>query len=320
MVSKTLLAAVDLGLFTELAQSPLDADAIGAKFGFQQRGLRDFLDLLVALGMLQRENKMYMNTPETAMFLDRTQPAYVGGILAMANARLYPFWGSLEEALRTGQPQSEVSRGGPDFFAQLYSDPALLRQFLGAMTGLSVLGARILAAKFPFDNYKTFVDVGCAQGGAPVQIALAHPHLQGIGFDLPPVCPIFDEYTKSLGLADRLRFQAGDFFKDPLPHADVIVMGHVLHDWDLDTRRMLIRKAYDALPSGGAFIVHENLIDDDRRKNVMGLAASITMLIETPGGSDFTGADCQGWLKEAGFRETRVEPLAAHDGMVIGIK
>jgi precorrin-6B methylase 2 len=319
-LSKTLLTAVGMGLFTELAKAPLTADRIASKFSLHPRGLHDFLDLLVALGMLERDSGVYSNGPEAGMFLDRAKPTYVGGILEMGNARLYTFWGSLEEALRTGQPQNETSKGGPNLFAELYSDPARLRQFLGAMTGLSVMGARMIAAKFPFENYKTFVDVGCAQGGAPVQVALAHPHLQGIGFDLAPVGPIFEEYAASFGLSQRLRFQTGDFFKDPLPRADVIVMGHILHDWDLETKRMLIRKAYDALPPGGAFIAHENLIDDDRRKNVMGLMSSLTMLIETPGGFGFTGADCQGWMKEAGFRETRVEPLAGHDGMVIGIK
>jgi precorrin-6B methylase 2 len=319
-MSKALLTAVGLGLFTELACAPLDANGIAAKFGLHQRGVRDFLDLLVALGLLDRESGVYSNAPETDFFLDRAKPTYVGGILEMCNTRLYPFWGSLETALRTGQPQNEAASGGPNFFGELYGAPARLRQFLSAMTGLSVMGARMIAAKFPFDKYKTFVDVGCAQGGAPVQIALAHPHLQGIGFDLAPVGPIFEEYVASFGLSQRLRFQAGDFFKDSLPKADVIVMGHILHDWDLETRRMLIRKVHDALPMGGAFIVHENLIDDDRRKNALGLMTSLTMLIETPGGSDFTGADCQGWLKEGGFRETRVEPLAGHDGMVIGVK
>lgn len=319
-ISKTLLTAVGMGLFTELAKAPLKADDIAAKFDLHPRGLHDFLDLLVALGVLERANGVYSNAPDADLFLDRAKPTYVGGILEMFNTRLYKFWGSFDEALRTGKRQSEASQGDLDLFAPLYGDPARLRQFLGAMTGLSAMGARILAAKFPFQNYKTFVDVGCAQGGAPVQVALAHPHLQGIGFDLAPVGPIFEEYVASFGLSQRLRFQAGDFFKDPLPHADVIVMGHILHDWDLETRRMLIRKAYDALPAGGAFVVHENLIDDDRRKNVMGLMTSLSMLIETNGGSDFTGADCQGWMKEAGFRETRVEPLASHDGMVIGIK
>jgi hypothetical protein len=251
--------------------------------------------------------------------LDRAKPSYIGGILEMNEARLFKFWGSLSEALRTGQPQNE-SKSGVDIFAELYADPARLRQFLAAMAGLSLPGAQAMAQKFPWKNYKTFADVGCAQGAAPVQIVLANPHLQAVGFDLPPVQPIFEEHVAAHGLQDRVKFHAGSFFTDPLPSVDVIVMGHVLHDWDLPTKKMLIQKAYDALPAGGALIAYETLIDDDRSKNLFGLLISLNMLIETPGGFDYTGADGQGWMKEAGFRETRVEHLAGPDAMVVGMK
>jgi hypothetical protein len=319
MASKTLLSAVEIGLFTELAKGPLNAATIGERLGIHPRAQLDFLDALVALKMLKRENGLYANTPETDLFLDRAKPSYIGGLLEMLNARLFGFWNSFTEALRTGQPQNE-SKHGIDIFAELYKDPDRLQQFLSAMSGLSIPGATAMAQKFPWKNYKTFADVGCAQGAAPVQIAAAHPHLQGIGFDLSPVQPIFEEYVEAHGLKDRLRFQPGSFFTDPLPPVDVIVMGHVLHDWDLETKRTLIKKAYDALPSGGAFIAYEMLIDDDRSQDPSPLLISLNMLVETPGGFDYTGADGQRWMKEAGFRETRVEYLAGPDSMVVGIK
>jgi hypothetical protein len=318
--SKTLLSAVELGLFTELASGPKNADAIIAQLQLHPRGARDFLDALVALGMLRRENGQYSNSAETDLFLDRNKPGYLGGILEMANARLYQFWGSLTAALRTGHPQNEIKLGGGNPFDQLYDDPDRLRQFLSAMTGISLGAAHAIAAKFPWSQYKTFIDIGCAQGGLPVQVALAHPHLQGGGYDLAPVCPVFEEYAARFGLSERLRFCEGSFFTDPLPPADVLVMGHILHDWDLETKHMLLRKAYDALPQGGALIVYEAIIDDDRRQNAFGLMMSLNMLIETPGGFDYTGADCQGWMHAAGFRETRVEHLVGPDSMVIGIK
>jgi O-methyltransferase domain/Dimerisation domain len=320
MASKTLLSAVELGLFTELAAAPLDAGAIGRRLGLHPRGLRDFLDALVALGMLARNGGLYSNTPETSLFLDRAKPAYIGGVLEMFNARLYRFYGSLTEALKTGLPQNESKHGGENIFGQLYADPARLRQFLGAMTGLSIGAGRAIAAQFPWKDYRTFADIGCAQGGCPVQIALAHPHLTGVGFDLPQVQPIFEDYVASFGLSGRLRFQPGSFFDDPLPSVDVLVMGHVLHDWNLETKRMLLAKAHQALPPNGALIVYETIIDDDRRENVAGLLMSISMLIETDGGFDFTGADCRQWMKDAGFRETRVERLAGPHSMVIAIK
>ena len=317
--SKVLLSAVELGVFTDLAKGPATAEELMRRHQLHERSAHDFFDALVALGMLNRDGDRYSNTPETDLFLDRAKPSYVGGILEMANARLYQFWGTLTEGLRTGQPQNEVKTGG-SFFGELYSDPARLRQFLQAMTGLSMGSAIALVQKFPWDKYKTFVDVGAAQGGVPVQIALAHEHLTGGGFDLPVVQPIFDEYVASFGLSDRLRFYSGDFFADPLPQADVFVMGHILHDWNMDEKKALLSKAYETLPEGGAIIVHEAIIDDERRENAFGLLMSLNMLIETPGGFDYTGADCRGWMRDAGFKEAYVEHLAGPDSMVVGIK
>ena len=238
----------------------------------------------------------------------------------MANHRLYGHWAHLTEGLRTGLPQNEVRGGGAPLFETLYADPARLKGFLKAMSGISHGSALAIAAKFPWKEYKTYCDVGTAQGDTAAQIALANPHLSGMGFDLAEVGPIFEEYVGELGLNGRLKFAAGNFFESALPKVDVIVMGHILHDWDLPTKKMLIGKAYEALPKGGAFIVYEAIIDDDRSKNAFGLMMSLNMLIETYGGFDYTGADCQGWMREAGFRETRVEHLVGPDSMVVGIK
>jgi len=318
--SKTLLSAIELGLFTELASGPQSFDALASRLRLHARSARDFLDALVALGFLQRTGDRYSNTAETDLFLDRGKPSYVGGMLEMANARLYPFWGHLTEALQTGQPQNEIRTGEPGLFEALYSDPHRLKQFLAAMTGLSHGANMAIAKAFPWKDHRTFVDLGTAQGDLAVQIAKANPHLQGQGFDLPVVRPIFEEYVAANGVADQLKFAPGDFFKESFPKTDVILMGHILHDWDLDTKKMLIAKAFDAVPSGGALIVYESIIDDDRSKNAFGLMMSLNMLIETHGGFDYTGADCSAWMKEAGFSKTRVEPLVGPDSMVIGIK
>ena len=227
---------------------------------------------------------------------------------------------SLTEALRTGAPQNELRTGGPGLFETLYADPGRLKEFLAAMTGISRGANMTIARAYPWVNHRTFVDVGTAQGDLAAQIVLANPHLRGVGFDLPEVAPVFEEYVATVGAADRLTFHAGDFFKQDIPKADVVLMGHILHDWDLPTKKMLIKKAFDALPTGGALIVYEAIIDDDRSKNAFGLMMSLNMLVETPGGFDYTGADCSGWMKEAGFSTTRVEPLMGPDSMVVGIK
>jgi O-methyltransferase domain/Dimerisation domain len=317
--SKTLLSAIELGLFSELAAGPLEDGELSRRLGLHERSYRDFFDALVAMRLLDRRDGRYANTAETAAFLVRSSPAYIGGMLEMANERLYPFWGSLTEGLRTGQPQNEIKRGGRGLF-DIYNDPQRLRLFLGAMTGLSMGAAKGIATLFPWDKYKTFIDVGGAQGGVAVQVALAHPHLAGANFDLPVVQPVFEDYARAMGVSERLRFIPGDFFKDPIPSAEVLIMGHILHDWDLNEKMRLIETAYRTLPAGGSFIVFEALIDDDRRENAFGLLMSLNMLIETPGGFDYTGADCSAWMKKVGFRETRVMHLAGPDSMVIGVK
>jgi len=318
--SKTFLSAIELEVFTELAKHPEDIDALRVRLGLNERGARDFVDTLVALGMLEREDGVYRNTPNADFFLDKEKPSYIGGMLEMANHRLYGFWGGLTEALRTGLPQNETRHGQDPLFETLYADPARLKEFLAAMTGVSHGANMQIARAFPWGDYSTFVDVGTAQGDLVVQIAEANDHLRGVGFDLPVVEPIFEEYAARSGPSDRINFRGGDFFSDPLPPADVILMGHVLHDWNLDDKRMLIHKAHDTLPDGGAFVVYEALIDDERRENVFGLLMSLNMLIETDGGFDYSGADCQGWLTDAGFSSTRVEHLVGPDSMVVGIK
>jgi hypothetical protein len=317
--SKTLLSAIEMGVFTELASGAERFEALSGRLGLHPRSARDFLDTLVALGFLTRDGDRYANTVETDLFLDRHKPSYVGGILEMANARLYKFWGNLTEALRTGEPQNEVKSGGPGLFESLYADPARLKLFLAAMTGISHGANMVIAKAFPWKDYKTFVDVGTAQGDLAAQIALANPHLVGVGFDLPEVAPIFEEYVHAVG-AGRLTFSPGSFFEQDLPKADVVLMGHILHDWDLPTKQMLLKKAFDAIPRGGALIVYESIIDDERKTNAFGLMMSLNMLIETPGGFDYTGADCMGWMKAVGFSSMRVEHLVGPDSMVIGIK
>ncbi|MDA0733845.1 MAG: methyltransferase [Chloroflexi bacterium] len=317
--SKVLLSAIELGVFTQLGQGPMSAESLRERLNLHSRSVADFLDSLVSLGMLARNGDQYSNTPATNVFLDRNKPSYVGGMLEMANARLYGFWGSLTEALQNGLPQNEIKMGG-DLFAALYGDPARLKGFLEGMTSISMGASMAIAQKFPWNKYQTFVDVGGAQGGLPVQLALAHGHLSGANFDLPVVGPIFEEFVASFQLDQRLRFHPGNFFEDPMPQADVLIMGHVLHDWNLDQKRELIAKAYDTLQTGGSLIVYEALIDDDRSQNAFGLLMSLNMLIETPGGFDYTGADCSGWMKDAGFKETYVEHLVGPDSMVVGTK
>lgn len=293
--SKVLLTAVSMELFTILAKRELSAQEIQIRLGLHERGLYDFLDALVALGFLDRSGlkhtALYKNTEETDLFLDKDKPSYVGGILEMANNRLYPFWNDLEEGLKTGLPQNETKKDGKPIFVNLYADPEKLRGFVGGMAGVQMGNFIAFAKSFDFLNYKTLCDIGGSGGHLSVQVALNNEHMKCTSFDLPPVESIAKEYVKNMGLEDRIEFQSGDFFTDDLPKADVITMGNILHDWGKKDKLMLIKKAYDALPEGGALVVIENIIDDDRKENVFGLLMSLNMLIETPEGFDYTYED-----------------------------
>jgi O-methyltransferase domain/Dimerisation domain len=317
--SKALLTAVELGVFTALAQGPLDLATLGKAVKIDARGARDFFDALVALHMLERDaDGRYANAPDTDLYLDRNKPNYIGGELVHFSTRVYPHWSLLTPALRTGAPQSNTNQTGS--YTAAYADPEALENFLKGMTGGSLPSAKALAAKFPWHRYRSLVDIGTAQGCLPVQIALAHPHIAAGGFDLPLIGPHFERYVAGHDLTARVKFHPGDFFHDPFPTADVVVLGRILHNWDLPTKTMLLAKAYAALPDGGAAIVYERFIDDERRTGAAALLMSLNMLIMTTGGFDFTAADCIGWMREAGFRDLRVEPLVGDQAMVVGIK
>jgi hypothetical protein len=322
--SKVLLTAVEMGVFTRLSEASMTGEELGARLGLHPRGTKDFFDALVAMRMLEREGNgptaRYGNTPDGALYLDRSSPRYIGGILEMLNARLFRFWHDLPEALRTGKPQNEIKHSQKPMFEELYSDLPRLEQFMGAMTGLSRLNFEAFAEKFDFGPFKTHCDVGGATGLLAMEVAKRHRHIRGISFDLPAVEPIARKSIAAAGLSDRIGTASGDFFADPLPKADLITMGMILHDWNLEKKMHLIRSAYEALPPGGALVAIEALIDDARRENLFGLLMSLNMLIEFGDAFDYSGADFQGWCREAGFRRFDVLPLVGPSSAAIAYK
>jgi hypothetical protein len=297
---------------------------LGRELGLHPRGIADFFDALVAMKFLGREGdgpqSQYFNTPQGSLFLDEKSPRYVGGILVMLNARLFKFWHDLPEALRTGQPQNEVKHGQKGLFEELYSDLPKLEQFMGAMTGLSRINFEAFADKFDFSKFQTLCDVGGATGLLSIEVAKKHSHLKCISFDLPPVEPIARKHIAAAGLENRISTASGDFFKDPLPKANVITMGMILHDWNLEKKMHLIRSAYDALPPGGALVAIEALIDDARRENVQGLLMSLNMLIEFGDAFDYSGADFRHWCGEVGFKRFEVIHLAGPSSAAVAYK
>lgn len=324
--SKILLTAVSFQLFTTLAEKKtMKAREIKDILALKctDRNVYDFLDALTVFGFLKREGildtAVYSNTIDTDTFLDKNKPSYIGGILEMMNNRLYGFWGNLGEGLLTGLPQNEAKRS-EDFFGLIYSDPEKLKEFTNAMSGIQMGNFMAFAQKFHFANYKTLIDVGGSAGLLSLMVAKHNPHMHCTSFDLPPVEPIANATIQQFGLANRVKTASGDFFTMPIPNADVVVMGNILHDWDEENKIALMRKAFDALPEGGAFVAIEGIIDDERKQNVFGMMMSLNMLIETGTGFDYTFADFNRWANIAGFNSTAILPLAGPSSAAIAYK
>lgn len=323
-VSRALLSAVGLGLYTRLADGPMTLDEISAEFRLLRRPAMDFLDLLVSVDLLSREGDgagaRYHNTEDTAVLLDRNKPGYIGGIIELWDRRNYRFWADITEAIRTGKAQNETKHTETSFFETLYSEPARLEAFMEAMNGSSIRNFETFARAFPFARYQTLTDIGGADALLSRTVVAVHPHLRCKSFDLPVVTEIATRKIAADGFSDRIEAVSGDFFVDPLPKAEVITMGMILHDWNLERKKLLVQKAYDALPEGGAFIAIEALIDDARRTNTFALFMSLTMLMEFGDAFDFTGLEFRAWCQEAGFTRFEVIPLEGASGAAIAYK
>lgn len=325
--SKILLAAVNFQLFTHLAEKKkLSAAQIKTLLNLKcsDRNVYDFLDVLTGLGFLNRdgilEAAQYSNSIHTDVFLDKKKPSYIGGLLEMLNNRLYRFWGNLEVGLLTGLPQNEIKDGTDSLFSDLYKVPEKLKEFINAMSGAQMGNFMAFAQKFDFSKYKTLTDAGGSSGLLSLMVAKHQPHMSCISFDLAPVEPIAKDYIQHFQLADRVKTAIGDFFSDPLPKADIVVMGNILHDWDEEKKIGLMKKAYESIPAGGAFVAIENVIDEERKQNVFGMMMSLNMLIETGNGFDYTFSDFQKWAKMVGFKSTSIIPLAGPASAAVAYK
>jgi precorrin-6B methylase 2 len=318
--ASVLLAANKVGVFACLARNPATLGQLSAELRLHPRFAEDFLDSMVALKLLRRDAAgRYDNTADGAEFLVPGRPHYLGSLFRLMERNEYVSWGELSAALVDGLPRGRGALGD-DLYGTLYDSEAHLREFASSMTALNLMAAPALATAIEWKRYATFADIGCAQGAQSVQLALAHRHLTGTGFDLPAVAGIFNEYAQRHGVADRLTFQDGDFFAGELPVADVHLFGHVLHNWSAGQRRELCDKSYRALNGHGAIIVQEAFIDDERRGNVSGLLMSLHMRLQTRDGFDSTTRDCRMWLEQAGFEQIQVLPLTGPDSIVVGFK
>lgn len=309
--AKALLTGVELGLFTVLADRPATVEEVRAELKLHGRGLSDLLNLLVALGLLERDAGRYGNTESTQRYLVRGTQSYIGGFLERSNRNLYPAYGRLSEALRTGEPQTGSS------FEEVAGNPQILRQFVHMMDALThTLGPQVAAAH-DWTLHKSVLDVGGCRGNLVTQILTAQPHLEGHVFDIPQMEPFFDEKVAEVGLTGRVTFHGGSFFDvDELPAADVVVLGHVLHDWDPQQRRDLVALAYAAVHPGGALLVYDRMLEDEPL-HVDNLVISLDMLLVTDGGSEYAVTELFDHAAAAGCSDVTAEPLGHDDTLVV---
>lgn len=316
--AKLLLTASELGLFAHLAEHPpATGPELGAALGIHPRACRDFLDALTLLGLLVREGDRYRNSPAAERCLVPGRPGHIGGFLNRADKVLYPAWGRLPDAVRTGRPQVPEARDGA--FEQMLTDPERLGNYLRMMDAVNGLIAPLLATAFPWAGHSDVVDVGGARGNVAAHLLAAHPHLRATVFDLPPMEAPFDALLTERGVRDRARFTAGDFRTEDLPGGDVLIIGHVLHNWGEEDRRLIVKKAYDAVRPGGALLVYDAMLDE-HPTDLARVLVSLNMLLMTEHGAEYLADDCREWLSDAGFTGVDAVPLGPADTLVIGRK
>ncbi|MFE3140618.1 methyltransferase [Streptomyces scopuliridis] len=317
--AKILLTAVELRLFTRLDESgPATEEEVRERLELHPRGSREFLNALVKLGLLVRDDGRYGNSESASTYLVKGRRTYVGRFLERSNNVLYKAWDGFTESLKTGESQIEGA-GDDNMFKHLYKNEDQMRDFVAMMDALNWTVGPELAKEFDWSSVSTVTDVGGARGNLAATLIEAHPHLTATVFDLPAVLPAYEDHIGGLGLKDRIAFEGGDFFTDPFPPSDVIVIGHVLEDWPPERRRLLVRKAFEALAPGGTLLVYDPMLDDELSP-LTNLLTSLTMLVVTHGGSEYAVDDCLTWLTEAGFAETSAKLLATNDILVVGRK
>ncbi|MFD8483828.1 methyltransferase [Kitasatospora sp. NPDC059673] len=311
-----LLAAMELGVFTELHERPADAAELCERLGLVPRPATDFLHLLVTLGLLEVEDGRFVNSGAAERFLVAGQAGYLGSSLGYYSRLMYPSWSGVAASLRGGAGGAAGVDGKPrgdgwtsGFYSSVADDEETLSDFLDGLDSYNSVPGDLLADALDWSRYRTVLDVGGARGNHVAHIAQAAPHLRVGVFDLPQLGPFFDRLMAGAGLAERARFHGGDFFADPLPVADVVIFGDVLHNWSPETRRMLIGKAAQAVRPGGAVLVFDRMMDD-RRSDRAKLIASLSMYLATQGGgSEYLESECRDYLADAGFVDVGTAPF-----------
>jgi len=318
--SKTLAAAVELDLFTQLSGRGVDIHQLSQLLELHPRPAEMLLSGCASLGLLEKRGERYHNSPLSEEFLVRGKPYYFGGVITLLDRRLYLPWNRLPEAIKTNRAQTWGDQ--PGIFEAMSANPEEQRIFTEGMHSFSVQSGEAVAAAFDFLPYAHLLDVGGGSGAYCIEAARRYPHLRATVFDLPTALEIAREKIAEAAFSDRITTHPGDFFNEALPKgADVVLLSMILHDWTPEKNRVILKRCFDALPSGGAVIVSELMMNDEKTGPASAALMSLNMLIETEG-RNYTWAEYTQWLKDVGFREIQGLPVESPgvNGILIGRK
>ncbi|MFF9205017.1 methyltransferase [Streptomyces sp. NPDC014986] len=320
-VSQTLVTAHEHDVFERFAKRPgMTSAELADDMGLQERPVEQLVTACAGLGLLERDGEGYRNTPMTDRHLLRGGEDYVGGWVEIVSRHDYPGWLRLDEALRTNRPTAWDSEHRDSLFDD--ENPVVVESFWEGMSAISRPTARALADAVDLSGDLSLLDVGGGGGAYAIELSRAFPSLRATIFDLPFVCDLTRKKVEQAGFGDRISFAAGDFFTDRLPSGqDVVLLSMILHDWDVDQCKRILRSCYEALAPGGRLLISELLVADTKDGPLDATLMSLSMLVETFG-RNYTGAEYRDWLLETGFTDVEIRPFAAPaaNGVVVARK
>lgn len=299
--SKTMFAAVELGVFEILNGQSMTASQVSDKLNADASATSRLLETCFSLGLLSLQNGHFSNTELASAYLRPSSPQALTGYIDYSNRVLYDCWGHLEDAVREGTPRWAQTYGSDrPIFEHFFSTPEKMRAFTMGMHGLGLTTSPSVVHAFDLSGFRTMVDLGAATGHLVITACEVWPNLRGTALDFPKVLPMAEEYIAQSPAKDRLKVQPGDFFEDDLPPADLYALGRVLHDWTEEKIQLLLRRIYESLPTGGALLIAEKLIEADRSGPLNAHLQSLSMLIVTEG-KERSLSEYRALLRNAGF-------------------
>ncbi|XP_055124352.1 probable bifunctional dTTP/UTP pyrophosphatase/methyltransferase protein isoform X4 [Symphalangus syndactylus] len=311
-LSKALFTACKLKVFDLLKdEAPQKAADIASKVDTSACGTERLLDICAAMGVLKKTKQGYSNTETANLYLVSDGEYSLHGFIMQNNDLTWNLFTYLEFAIREGRNQYHRALGkkAEDPFQDVhYQSPETRLRFMQAMHGMAKLTARQVATAFDLSCFSSACDVGGCTGALAQELAREYPHLQVTVFDLPDIMELAAHFQPAGPQAAQIHFAAGDFFRDPLPSAELYVLCRILHDWpDARVHKLLSRVAASCKPGAGLLLV-ETLLDEEEREVQGALIQSLNMLVQNEGRVRSLG-EYQCLLELHGFRQVQVVHL-----------